>query len=68
MSSAKDLDATNLPEYLTEREKTFGLRYFARTEGGRLNMLFFELEGGFDDWARRMFYCSTRPGAPTSTG
>ena len=51
MSSAKDLDATNLLEYLTEREKTFGLRYFARTDGDRLNMLFFELEGGFDDWA-----------------
>ena len=61
MPSSKDLDATNLLEYLTEREKTFGLRYFARTDGDRLNMLFFELEGGFDDlaWMRRHGECPT---------
>lgn len=46
------LDATNLLEYLQEQEKTTGLRYKYRVEGDRLNMVFWELEGGLADWAR----------------
>ena len=49
-AAEKQLDASDLIDNLQHRRNQKGLHYFWRTDADRLNMLWFELEGGFEDW------------------
>ena len=48
----KQLDATNLFEYLEAQKRDKGLQFYQRLDGDRLDRVFWELEGGLREWAR----------------
>ena len=48
----KEYDLTNCVEFLERREVEQGLRKFIQVDGfGRVEGIFFEMEGGMEDWA-----------------